>query len=209
MPFQWFSSKLGFANGLIKTGGGVGATFLPIAAQSLIDSVGLQWTFRIFGFLMLVTGIPAALMLKGRAPPRQSSRFHWSLLQSTPFLAVAMARAIGVFALFVSPFFLLLFASSIGLPASTSAALVAGFAESEYASDMACQRIVAAASHLRHCERLCKWWLLCRTADSGCCVGAGLCCIVDQLDGFFLDGRISAGRTDSWHVDSSHGYGGV
>lgn len=127
LPIQWFSSKLGLANGLVKAGGGIGATVLPITAQALIDSVGLPWAFRIFGFLMLATGIPTALLLQERASTGQSSRFDWSLLKNIPFLSLALAGAVGVFALFVPPFFLPLFARSIGLSASTGAALVAGF----------------------------------------------------------------------------------
>ncbi|KAJ9663649.1 hypothetical protein H2198_000661 [Neophaeococcomyces mojaviensis] len=130
LPLQWFSSKLGTANGLVKAGGGVGATVLPIAAQALIDKVGLQWTFRIFGSLILITGIPCALLLKERTRTGQASRFDWSMLKNVPFLALAMAGAVGVFALFVPPFFLPLFASSIGLSASTGAGLVAGFGAS-------------------------------------------------------------------------------
>lgn len=130
LPIQWFSSKLGTANGLVKAGGGVGATVLPLAAQALIDKVGLQWTFRIFGFLILLTGIPCALLLKERTRTRRAARFDWSLLKNVPFLALAMAGAIGVFGLFVPPFFLPLFASSIGLSTSTGAGLVAGFGAS-------------------------------------------------------------------------------
>ena len=127
LPSQWFSGKLGTANGLVKADGGVGATVLPIAAQALIDSVGLAWTFRIFGFLILATGVPAALLLKDRAATGRSSRFDWSLLKNPSFLTLASAGAVGVFALFVPPFFLPLFAKAVGLSASTGAALVAGF----------------------------------------------------------------------------------
>lgn len=127
LPTQWFSSKLGTANGLVKAGGGVGATVLPIAAQALIDSVGLAWTFRILGFLILATGVPAALLLKDRGSTGRASRFDWSLLKNLPFLSLSTAGAVGVFALFVPPFFLPLFAKSIGLSASIGAALVAGF----------------------------------------------------------------------------------
>lgn len=42
LPLQLFSAKLGLANGLVKAGGGVGATVLPVAAQVLIDRFGLQ-----------------------------------------------------------------------------------------------------------------------------------------------------------------------
>lgn len=127
LPLQWFSAKLGLANGLVKAGGGVGATVLPLAAQALIDRFGLEWTFRIFGILIIVTGIPCALVIRERSATNGLSRFDWSLLRNGSFLTLAMAGAIGVFALFVPPFFLPLFASSIGLSPSMGAALVGGF----------------------------------------------------------------------------------
>jgi len=127
LPLQWFSSKLGTANGLVKAGGGVGATTLPLAAQALINRFGLEWTFRIFGLLIIATGLPCALILKERSSTKTLSRFDWSLLKNTSFLMLTLAGAVGVFALFVPPFFLPLFASSIGLSASTGAGLVGGF----------------------------------------------------------------------------------
>ncbi|KAJ4336043.1 hypothetical protein N0V95_008727 [Ascochyta clinopodiicola] len=127
LPLQWFSSKLGTANGIVKAGGGVGATVLPLAAQALIDRFGLEWTFRIFGILIIATGLPCALTLKERSSTGTLSRFDWSLLKNIPFLMLTLAGAVGVFALFVPPFFLPLFASSIGLLASTGAGLVGGF----------------------------------------------------------------------------------
>ncbi|KAJ3541095.1 hypothetical protein NM208_g442 [Fusarium decemcellulare] len=130
LPIQWFSSKLGTANGIIKAGGGVGATVLPLATQALIEKAGLQWTFRALGLMILATGVPCALLLKDRARSGSTSRFDWSQLKSIPFLTLTMSGAIGVFALFVPPFFLPTFASSIGLSASTGAGLVAGFGAS-------------------------------------------------------------------------------
>ena len=129
LPTQWFSGKLGIATGIVKMGGGVGATVLPLAAQGLIDRLGLAWTFRVFGFLVLATGIPCALLLRERIPTGMgsASRVDWSLLKNFAFLTLALSGAIGVFALFVPPFFLPLFASSIGLQSSTGAGLVAGF----------------------------------------------------------------------------------
>lgn len=147
MPTQWFSGRLGTANGLVKTGGGIGATVLPLAVQALIDSVGLQWAFRILGFLMLATGVPAAFLLKERGSRVQAAYFEWALLKNPPFLTLCLAGAVGVFALFVPPFFLPLFASSIGLSASTGAGLVAGFGGStavgRLLSGMICDRIGA------------------------------------------------------------------
>ena len=132
LPIQWFSGKLGTANGLVKAGGGVGVTVLPLAAQSLIDSLEMEWTFRVLGLLVLASGIPSSLLPKERTGGRggTTSQFDWSLLKNVPFLALAMAGAVGVFALFVPPFSLPLFASSIGSSASTGAGRVAGFGAS-------------------------------------------------------------------------------
>ncbi|CZR38189.1 uncharacterized protein FPRO_06620 [Fusarium proliferatum ET1] len=130
MPTQWFSRKLGTANGIVKAGGGVGATVLPLATQAMIDKVGLQWTFRILGASILVTGIPCAFLLTELRRGGTTSRFDWSQLKSMHFLTLTMSGAVGVFALFVPPFFLPVFARSIGLSASTGAGLVAGFGAS-------------------------------------------------------------------------------
>jgi predicted MFS family arabinose efflux permease len=113
----------------------------------MIDKFGIPWTFRVFGLLIIATGLPTALLLKEHTVPGQTSRFDWSLLKNVPFLALAMGGAIGVFALFVPPFFLPLFANSIELSGSTGAALVAGFggatAAGRLASGWTCDRIGA------------------------------------------------------------------
>ena len=51
LPVQWFSSRLGTANGLVKLGGGLGATVMAIVLQALINKAGIPWTFRIRGFV--------------------------------------------------------------------------------------------------------------------------------------------------------------
>ena len=147
VPVQWFSSKLGTANGIIKAGGGIGATVLPIAAQALLDAVGLPWAFRIFGFLMVATALPAALLVKERAPVGQSSRWDLSILKDKVFICLCLAGATSTFALLVPAFFLPLFASAIGLSPSTGAALVAGYGAAatagRLASGFACDKIGA------------------------------------------------------------------
>ena len=127
LPVQWFNSKLGTANGLVKLGGGLRATTMAITIQALIDKVGIPWTFRIFGFVSLLTGIPAALLVRERVPSNTNSFVDLSLFKSMPFCCLFLAGAVGTFALFVPPFFLPLFAHSIGLSASTGAGIVAAF----------------------------------------------------------------------------------
>lgn len=127
LPAQWFSSKLGTANGLVKLGGGIGSAIVAVVVQVLIDKVGIPWTFRILGLFTLASGIPAALLVKERASSNKAPFVDLSLFRSIPFCCVFLAGAVGTFALFVPPFFLPLFAHSIGLSASTGAGIVAGF----------------------------------------------------------------------------------
>lgn len=147
LPVQWFSSKLGTANGLVKVGGGIGATVLPIAAQEMITTLGLPWTFRIFGFLILSTGIPSVLLLKERASTGPATGVDCLVLKNIPFLCLCLAGAASTFALFVPPFFIPLFSNSIGFSPSTGAGLVAGFGLSttigRMLSGVACDKIGA------------------------------------------------------------------
>lgn len=127
LPMQWFNSRLGLANGLVKLGGGLGATIMAVVLQALIDKVGIPWAIRIIGFFSLASGIPAALLIREHAPSSRASFVDMSLFKRMPFCCLFLAGAIGTFALFVPPFFLPLFARSIGLSASTGAGIVAGF----------------------------------------------------------------------------------
>ncbi|KAF1976300.1 MFS general substrate transporter [Bimuria novae-zelandiae CBS 107.79] len=127
LPVQYFSGHLGLANGIVKLGGGIGGCVLAVALEAMYRRVGIAWTFRIQGFLTFATGLPAAWMQRDRVPPRKFPLIDVSMFRSLPFVTVFLAGAIGSFALFVPPYFLPLFAQSIGLSASTGAGLVAAF----------------------------------------------------------------------------------
>jgi len=115
------------ASGLIKFGGGVGATVLSVAIEAMIKRVGIAWTFRMLGFGVLATCGPAAWFLHERVPIGRVRLVELSMFRHLPFTAVFCAGAIGTFALFIPPYFLPLVAESIGLSSSTGAGLVAGF----------------------------------------------------------------------------------
>ncbi|CAO2655786.1 Nn.00g045890.m01.CDS01 [Neocucurbitaria sp. VM-36] len=127
LPVQYFSARLGLANGLIKLGGGIGGCVMAIALEAMYQRVGIAWTFRFQGLLTIGIGMPAAWMLKDRVPLRNVPFVDWTMFRSVPFIATFIASAIGVFALFVPPYYLPLFAQSIGLSSSTGAGLVAAF----------------------------------------------------------------------------------
>jgi len=127
LPVQYFSGRLGLANGLVKLGGGIGGCVMAVALEAMNRRVGIAWTFRIQGIMTIITGVPAAWMLTERVPFKDVPFVDLSMFRSLPFIGVFAAGAIGCFALFVPPYFLPLFAQSIGLSPSTGAGLVAAF----------------------------------------------------------------------------------
>ncbi|KAF2810889.1 MFS general substrate transporter [Mytilinidion resinicola] len=126
-PTQYFARRRGLANGIVYAGGGIGGAATSLAMEKLIQGTSLAWTFRIIGLLTLATGLPAAYLLKERAPTRRKTFIEWKLFRDLKFCLLFAAGAIATFPLFVPPFFLPLYAHSIGLSASAGAALVAGF----------------------------------------------------------------------------------
>ncbi|KAI9148465.1 MFS transporter asaE [Paramyrothecium foliicola] len=127
LPVQWFNNKLGTANGVVKLGGGLGATVMALVTGYLTESVGIAWTFRILGFASLATGIPVAFLIKERFQPHNSLNIDRVLFKDLPFSYLFATGVTGVFAIYVPPFFLPYVARSIGLSSSVSAGVVACF----------------------------------------------------------------------------------
>ncbi|KAJ7914319.1 putative monocarboxylate transporter [Mycena leptocephala] len=127
--YSWtiLQRKKGLANGIVYAGGGLGGAVTSFAMDGLIQSLGPAWTFRIIGLITLATGLPAAWLIKERTTIRTAGFIDWSLFRDIRFIILFFAGALGTFPLFVPPFFLPLYASSVGLSASTGAGLVAGF----------------------------------------------------------------------------------
>lgn len=59
LPAQYFKAKRGIANGIVYAGGGLGGTVISFILDALLQSVGIAWTFRILGFMIMGTGLPA------------------------------------------------------------------------------------------------------------------------------------------------------
>lgn len=135
---QYFNKKRGVANGIVYAGGGIGGTVTSFAMNSLIEKLGPAWTFRILGLVTLATGLPAAWLIKERAPIKTTIFIEWNLFKDVRFATLFIAGAIATFPLFVPPFFLPLYSSSLGLSASAGAGLVAGFNFSSAVGRLCC-----------------------------------------------------------------------
>ncbi|CAJ0552304.1 Ff.00g062830.m01.CDS01 [Fusarium sp. VM40] len=104
-------SKRGLANGVIFAAGGLGGAAISYGLDALI----------------LQVGVPAAYLVKERIPYKCTGFVDRNLFKLPTFLAIFIAGAIATFPLFVPPFFIPLYAKSIGLPSNVGAGLVAGF----------------------------------------------------------------------------------
>ena len=126
-PAQYFLRKRGLANGIVYAGGGLGGTVISLAYERLIEATGISWTFRIVGLMAYATGLPAAWFIINRTPANRRVFIEWSLFREVKFTLLFITGVIATFPLFVPPFFIPLYAGSVGLSASTGAALLAGF----------------------------------------------------------------------------------
>lgn len=126
-PAQYFKAKRGIANGIVYAGGGLGGTVISFILNALLQKVGIEWTFRIVGLMIMATGLPAAWLIKERAPIRPGKMVEWNLFKDVRFAVLFATGAIGTFPLFVPAFFLPLYTNSLGLPSSAGAGLVAAF----------------------------------------------------------------------------------
>lgn len=146
VPAQYFNRKRGLANGIVFASGGLGGAVISFLMDALVESIGSAWTLRVLGFITLATGWPAAWFVRDRVPPNRRTFIDWQLFKDSRFAVLFLAGAIATFPLLVShlsisdmrdnsltissqvpPFFLPLYAVSMGLSSKTAAALVAAF----------------------------------------------------------------------------------
>ncbi|KFH41632.1 putative transporter-like protein [Hapsidospora chrysogenum ATCC 11550] len=147
IPAQYFSRRRGLATGLMFAGSGFGGAANSFMLDALITALGTAWAYRILGIATLATGLPAAWMLKERTNNTVARRgfVEWRLFKSLSFNLVFIGSAIGTFPLYVPPFFIPMYAKSLGLPSSVGASLVAGFslasAFGRIGSGIACDKL--------------------------------------------------------------------
>ncbi|KAL2815650.1 MFS general substrate transporter [Aspergillus cavernicola] len=127
IPAQYFKTKRGIANGIVYAGGGLGGAVISFIADTLLQSTGTAWTFRIIGLITLATGLPAAYFIKERTPIPKAAIIEWNLFRDPRFTLLFLAGAIATFPLLVPPFFLPLYTSSLNMPSSVGAGVVAAF----------------------------------------------------------------------------------
>jgi MFS family permease len=76
-PAQYFSKKRGLANGIVFAGGGLGGAITSFALDAIIQRLGTAWAYRILGLVTLLTGLPAAWLVKERSPVKNAGFIEW------------------------------------------------------------------------------------------------------------------------------------
>jgi len=63
---QWFTKRRSLANGIGTAGSGLGGMIYSLATHAMIDSLGVDWAFRILGILTFTVNLLCALLIKDR-----------------------------------------------------------------------------------------------------------------------------------------------
>ncbi|KAF9884852.1 hypothetical protein FE257_001195 [Aspergillus nanangensis] len=128
VPSLWFKRKRGLATGVVYGGAGVGSAVIALSLEKLINVAGLETALKVLGVCAWAICLPAAYFLK--TPPgheRAVSTMQWHLLRSPKFIIMLFMGAIATFPLFVPPFLLPLYITSVGFSSQVAAAILAAW----------------------------------------------------------------------------------
>ena len=117
---QWFLKRRSLANGIATAGSGIGGLAYSLAANAMIEHLGLNWAFRILGTLAFVVNCVCAILIKDRnkvVGAKQLS-FDYRLFKRCEFLLLLGWGFFSMLSYIVLLFSLPNFALSIGLTAS-------------------------------------------------------------------------------------------
>lgn len=93
----YFSKRRSMAVSASACGGATGGMVFPLMAQQLLPKIGLAWTVRAMGLVILVSSAMVCLLAKPRLPPRKSG----------PIVEMAAFREITYLLFAISMFFTL------------------------------------------------------------------------------------------------------
>ncbi|KAH7401383.1 putative monocarboxylate transporter [Pyrenochaeta sp. MPI-SDFR-AT-0127] len=128
VPSLWFKKKRGIATGIVFGGAGIGSAVISLSLEKLIAVVGLETALKILGVSAWAICLPASYFLKAPTGPRRAvANMQWRLVRSPKFLVMLFMGAIATFPLFVPPFLLPLYVTSVGLSTQVGAAVLAAW----------------------------------------------------------------------------------
>ncbi|ORZ00824.1 major facilitator superfamily domain-containing protein [Syncephalastrum racemosum] len=129
---QWFTRRRGLATGLTACGSGLGGLVFPFVVSPINNTLGVNWTYRILGFLMLGLNIITIIVVKPKYPqPKESHEkqpvrkvFDFEIFKNANYLLWMLASVIQISGFFVPVFFLPSYATSLGASSTQSSAVI-------------------------------------------------------------------------------------
>jgi len=120
---QWFTTRRSLANGIATCGSGVGGLIYSFATGAMIQSIGLNWAFRVLGVLAFVVNGICSLLMRDRNKIIGASElaFDLRLFKKPEYLLLLGWGTFSMFAYVVLLFSVANYASSIGLSTSQGA----------------------------------------------------------------------------------------
>lgn len=124
---QWFSKKRSLANGITSAGSGIGGLVFSLSIQRIIQTMGVEWAFRIVAICVFVTNTVCTLLIKDRNKiinPNQKA-FDWRLLKRFEFQLVMGWGFLSMLGYIVILFSLPDYAASVGMSKQQGSILTA------------------------------------------------------------------------------------
>ncbi|GLB34269.1 putative monocarboxylate [Lyophyllum shimeji] len=124
---HWFKRRRGIAMAFVAVGSSLGGTILPIAAKNLIPAVGLSWTMRIIGFILLVALGCSNLTLRRRFPPTNvpGGLLNLRAFKSAPYTIYCLSTLVTFLGLYTILTYVSVSALELGISPSLSFYLLA------------------------------------------------------------------------------------
>ncbi|GAA5934047.1 uncharacterized protein JCM15063_000540 [Sporobolomyces koalae] len=130
-PPSYFLKRRNVAAGIIYAGAGIGSALLSIVVGQLLEHISIEWTLRVLSLIYALVAFPSAMVLRSKLPKKPFRTggpvFDKAMFKDKRFCFLLLGTSIALFPLFVPPFFLPLFATSVGLSSTTSSYLLAGY----------------------------------------------------------------------------------
>ncbi|KAI5196574.1 MFS monocarboxylate transporter-like protein [Aureobasidium subglaciale] len=118
----YFSKKRSLAMAMTASGGATGGVIFPLIFQQLEPKVGIGWTVRIMGFVVLSNAMVAALLARVRLSPRRIGPWvEWSAFKELSYTLFCAGMFFNLWAVYFAYFYISSFGKTIiGTTSSTS-----------------------------------------------------------------------------------------
>lgn len=102
----YFSKKRALAMACTASGGATGGLIFPLIAQQLLPRVGLPWTVRVMGFVILFNAAIAVAIARIRLSPRRlGPLIEWGAFQELPYSLYCVGMFFNLWAVYFAYFY--------------------------------------------------------------------------------------------------------